>query len=294
MYDPHTTGRSTLRFLLTDKCNLRCMFCHNEFQGDAGARRSQDWDFALVHELLLQAARRGRLRAKFSGGEPTLHWQALLQLVESSHSAGATDLTLFSNLTLLGPAKLATLHEAGVTKLHANLPSFDRSGFAARTDQTRWDVETVLANAEAARGLGFEVQFNLVVTGPDSSTVVSDTVAAELSLADRHRDSWDALAIVADDWAPDPAAIQQQIANTLLGLPDAAETREGPKRSYLFTWRGRRLLASRCTQWHRPAELAAADLYIVPPGVALRDYARGRAYRLRRRSGAAESRSPLR
>lgn len=272
-------GRSTVRFLLTDICNLRCTFCHNEFQGDAGRTRGPSWDPEQVTSLLQQAAAAGNLRAKFSGGEPTLNWSNLMELVTASGLAGARDMTLFSNLTLLSATKLAALYQAGVTKIHTNLPSFDETQFETRTAQARWSLVSVLDTARTARAMGFEVQFNLVVKTFPTAAEIRRSVTTELDLAAAHRGSWDALAIVADDWAPEPAAIQQQIAEAIRELPDAAEIADRPRRSQLFDWQGRRLLASKCTEWAAPTEVAEADIYVIPPGKVLLTYARGRAYR---------------
>lgn len=268
-----------LRFLITDGCNLRCSFCHNEFQGDVGAREERLWNWRLVTSLLTDTAARSDLRVKISGGEPTLRWGILLRLMRLAADAGARDLTLFSNLTTLSDLKIGALRDAGLKRVATNLPSFRTSWFADRTGQSRWPVQMVLNNARLLRESGINVQFNVVVpTFPDESLLAS-YLSEELSAAESHLATFDTVALVADDWAARPDDMQSWIRGWLAserGLPEDASC---PYRSHEFRWIDRRLLVSRCTSWSREEEVAEADVYVVPPGVPLRNHVRGRAYR---------------
>jgi len=276
--DQDRVGRgvpSTLRFLLVDSCNLRCRYCHNEFQGDAAAGRRPGWDWSKVDRLLAAAAATGPLTVKLSGGEPLTRWPVLLRLLRLSQEAGADTIALFSNLTLLSADRMRQLRQAGVSRVHANLPSFRPEVFAARTGQVRWPVEAVLGNARLARSMGARVQFNLVVPQLAASAT-SSFLSTELTGAQQHRDAWDVLALLADDWGQDPAGSKRRIGEFAAGVGAPVDR---PGAADEFEWAGKRLLAGRCTDWRDPVERAAADVYVVAPGEVLRSYSRGRAYR---------------
>lgn len=60
-----------LRILLTEDCNLSCVFCHNE--GQLGLTRSSKLTTGNLRTLLSAGLMRDLRQVKFSGGEPTLH-----------------------------------------------------------------------------------------------------------------------------------------------------------------------------------------------------------------------------
>ncbi|MFI7430584.1 radical SAM protein [Micromonospora sp. NPDC049836] len=271
--------RPALRFLLTDTCNLRCVFCHNEFQGDVGSRPREAWNWDLVQALLAGAAIQDRPRVKISGGEPTLRWSTLLQLLHISRGADARDVTLFSNLTLLSRSRVSTLRDAGVDRVAANLPSFRSEIFASRTGQDRWALSLVLENAALLRSAGIAVQFNLVVPRLNDESAAKAFLAAELAAADASSATWDTISLVADDWSSDPTEVQGWIRRWLGSDWGLVERTERPYRSHEFDWDGRRVLASRCTRWSKEEERAQADVYVVAPGRILGSLVRGRAYR---------------
>ncbi|GAB3967444.1 radical SAM protein [Plantactinospora veratri] len=283
-------GRRALRFLLTDTCNLRCVFCHNEFQGDMGSRPRETWNWDRVRALLADAAVPNRPRVKISGGEPTLRWSTLLQLLRLSREVDARDLTLFSNLTLLSESRIDTLRDAGLDHVAANLPSFRSGIFASRTAQSRQPLNLVLENAALLRSAGISVQFNLVVPRLDDESAVKAFLTAELAAADAHSATWDTIALVADDWSPNPTEVQGWIRRWLGWERGLVERTDRPYRSHEFDWGGRRVLASRCTRWGREQERAEADDYVVAPGRILRAHVRGRAYRAA--PGATDGQEP--
>jgi organic radical activating enzyme len=271
----------SLRFLITDACNLRCAFCHNEFQGDVNKRIPHRWDPVLLQHLLNSFGEQGHyLRMKFSGGEPMLQWQELTLLLELTEGFRAPGATIFTNLTLASEARLKYLYSCGVSRINANLPSFQSDVFAARTGMRRSRLDLVLENARIARSLGARLQFNLVVPRFEDPVKMRNFLESELREAREQTDAWDVLSLVADDWLAAPTSVHDAIAELLGNYPDVQEeTERYTPRSRGFNWAGKRLLATRCTDWSMPEEINEADLYVVPPGHVLSAYVRGRAYR---------------
>lgn len=265
-----------LRFLVTGRCNLRCGFCHNEFQGGPADRRPY-WDDGAVRGLLA-AERRCPARVKFSGGEPLLYWPELLQLLGLTRQAGVNDITVFTNLTLFGEARARRLRRLGVGRLTVNLPSFDPATYAERTARARWPLSSVVRHAMVAREQGMLVQLNMVLPVLSAERDVRRLVESELAAADRYGAAWDKLAFLADDWGQEPERVRAWTRDALTAS-GARPLVTHPTRSWEFAWRRKSLLATRCTSWSSARERDDADLYVVPPGRPLRRFTRGRAYR---------------
>jgi hypothetical protein len=277
------TNARSLRFLLTDKCNLKCVYCHNEFQGDVTVGHRPGWDLDRVLGLLGEARQGGLRRVKFSGGEPLLRWDSLLTLVDVCRSVDVDHFSVFSNLTHASEARLTTLRDRGFDKLHVNLPSFGEDFFAARTGQARWALPTVLQHARFARTLGIHVQFNMVVPEDLTEAGVGRFVAAELDAARGHSDAWDAVSLVVDDWGTGTRDRMLELVNGIARHTGAYGDHGGPSRAVTFDTAAGVVMAARCTSWGDPVEEADADVYVVPPGRALTEFVKGRAYRRERR-----------
>ena len=85
----------SIRFLLTDSCNIRCHYCHNEFQGFVSSSARPAWNMRTVSQLLAKAAKDSPTRVKFSGGEPLLRWHDLLSLTKRNEAMLEGDIQPF-------------------------------------------------------------------------------------------------------------------------------------------------------------------------------------------------------
>lgn len=268
-----------LRFLLTDSCNIRCSFCHNEFQGDIVPRGKRYWDRAAVSSLLTKAQLSGKPRIKISGGEPLLRWQDLVFLVRLGLEYGINGSTVFTNLTLATHDRLSQLVNMQVRGLNCNLPSFLPDTFLQRTGQSRWPLEDVLRNARLARRIGLSVQFNLVVPQMSDPAALNRLLDQEISATARHVDAFDTLALVVDDWGTHKKAQWELVTQaTRSRLNIAEEYSPDTPRSCTFSHNGKKILVSRCTDWTVEGDRDEADIYIIPPGIPLVEHTRGKAY----------------
>jgi cyclic pyranopterin phosphate synthase len=136
-----------LRVSLTDRCNLRCVYCLPEDARFAGSRASSD-ELQRLTSLVVETARVRKLR--LTGGEPTLcddlvdhvrHARSLVEVV------GMT-----TNGVLLEPL-LPALRDAGLGRLNISLDAVDAEGF--RRTARRDGLDRVVAAIRAAHRLGF-------------------------------------------------------------------------------------------------------------------------------------------
>jgi cyclic pyranopterin phosphate synthase len=156
-----------VRVSLTDRCNLRCVYCMNE-----------DMDFLPKADLLTLEeldrmctafVRRGVRHLRLTGGEPLVR-RGVMDLVKrlSRHlrSGDLDDLTLTTNgVRLRGVAR--ELAEAGVRRVNVSLDSLDRTAFAriARGDF----LAQVLDGIAAAQDAGLKIKINTVALKHDNA-----------------------------------------------------------------------------------------------------------------------------
>lgn len=148
-----------LRVSLTDKCNLRCVYCMPEQMVFRPSEELLTDDELL---LVLQAASLlGFDKYRLTGGEPTVR-PNLAGIVERiARLPGTREIVMTTNgirlAQLAGPLK-----EAGLRRVNVSLDSLDEAKFHR---MTRWGhVKDVLAGIEAAEAAGMTpVKINCVV-----------------------------------------------------------------------------------------------------------------------------------
>ncbi|HEY1425947.1 MAG TPA: GTP 3',8-cyclase MoaA [Caulobacteraceae bacterium] len=165
---------SYLRISVTDRCDLRCVYCMSEhmvFLPKAEVLTLEELD-RIASAFVATGTRKLRL----TGGEP-LHRKGLMTLVErlSRHLAsGALDeLTLTTNGTRL--AEFAgQLAAHGVRRINVSLDTLKPDGFARLT--RGGDLAKVLAGLEAARAAGLKVKINTVALAHDNAAEIPDLI----------------------------------------------------------------------------------------------------------------------
>ena len=170
--EPHSNGLidlfarsvSYLRLSLTDRCNLRCLYCVTEEEAN-GCLTKLAHDELLSYDELLRVVRvavgMGIAKVRLTGGEPLTRRNVMRFISDLTRIDGLNDVRITTNGVLLehyGRELLA----AGVGKVNISLDSLKPERVAAITgvdcfDQVWRGVETVLA-------LGFSsVKLNMVV-----------------------------------------------------------------------------------------------------------------------------------
>ena len=159
MIDPFGRRISYLRVSVTDRCDLRCVYCMAEdmtFLPKAEVLSLEELDRLCGAFIGL-----GVERIRLTGGEPLVR-KGIMNLVRSLGARVGGDLrelTLTTNGTQL--AKMAgDLHAAGVRRINVSLDTLDPAAFAA---VTRWGkLEQVLDGLFAAKAAGLAVRINAV------------------------------------------------------------------------------------------------------------------------------------
>ena len=169
-----------LRVSVTDRCNLRCIYCMPA-EGLRCAPRESLLRFEEIAAVVRVLRERFGLRTvRLTGGDPLVRVQ-ITHLVGLLARTGVEDLALTTNGQRL--AELAApLREAGIGRVNISLDSLDAARFARLTRGGRLD-ET-LAGIEAARQAGFRaIKLNTVVLRGENDAEVGDLVRFALARA---------------------------------------------------------------------------------------------------------------
>lgn len=160
MIDPYGRTVSYLRLSVTDRCDLRCVYCmaeDMEFLPKA--------DILSLEELERVAdafLRLGVRKLRLTGGEPLVR-RGIMDLIgrlgEQVAAGRLDELTLTTNGTQLA-AHAAGLAAAGVRRINVSLDSLDPDMFRRIT--RTGDLAKVLDGIKAARDAGLLVKINTV------------------------------------------------------------------------------------------------------------------------------------
>ncbi len=164
----------TLRLSITDRCNLRCVYCMPE-EGLRWLPREDLLSFEEIVEVARAALRHGIRDFKITGGEPLLR-TGVVRLVEMLRGLpGCGELSLTTNGMLL-ERDAAPLAAAGLNRVTVSLDTLDADRFRRITRTGELDeVLRGIAAAERA-GLG-PVKINSVVMRGENDDEVEQFAA---------------------------------------------------------------------------------------------------------------------
>lgn len=149
---------NNLRISVTDRCNIRCVYCMPETV--EFLPRASLLTFEEIARFARAATSVGIDKIRLTGGEPLVR-RDLPKLVEKLVAIpGIKDVGLTTNGILLAPAAKA-LHDAGLRRINVSLDTMDPRRFVELTRRTGF--EQVIEGILAAKEAGFEpVKVNAV------------------------------------------------------------------------------------------------------------------------------------
>lgn len=149
-----------LRVSVTDRCNLRCVYCMAE-EGVEWLNPEQILRYEEIIEVVKTAVDLGVERVRVTGGEPLVRRDLPLLINELSRITGLKDLALTTNGLLL-PRQARILREAGLTRVNISLDSLRPATYRQLT--RGGDLRLALAGVKAALQAGFSpVKINVVL-----------------------------------------------------------------------------------------------------------------------------------
>ncbi len=148
-----------IRISVTDRCNLRCVYCMPE-EGVMPMDHEDILSYQEIVRICEAGARLGIRKVKITGGEPLVRKDIEKLIGQLSQIPGIDDITMTTNGCLL-KEKGAALKAAGVSSINVSLDTLDPERFAKIT--RRDCFQTVIEGIEAAKALGINVKVNCAV-----------------------------------------------------------------------------------------------------------------------------------
>lgn len=220
-----------LRLSVTDRCDLRCVYCMGEDM--AFLPRDQVLSLEELDRLASAFIALGVTKLRLTGGEPLVR-RGIMDVIASlsRHLAKGTlkELTLTTNGTQLARHAEA-LALCGVRRINVSLDTLDAARFRALT--RRGSLAQVLDGIGAARAAGLKVKLNAVALSGSTEQEVFDLISFA------HGQGMDITFIetmplgdVGVDRIDQYLPLQRlrAVIETRLGLTDTAERTGGPAR----------------------------------------------------------------
>lgn len=158
--DQHGRTIDYLRISVTDRCNLRCIYCMPE-EGVSWKPHDSMLSVEEITTFVRVAAGEGFKRIRLTGGEPLVRL-GIIDLVRELHEIPGIESVAMTTNGILLPKMAASLKAAGLSRVNISLDTLDPEQFRYIT---RWGhIEDVLAGIDTALKMGFKpVKVNAVV-----------------------------------------------------------------------------------------------------------------------------------
>lgn len=158
--DPFGRAINYLRISLTDRCNLRCVYCMPE-EGVKWQPRADQLSADEIIQITQVAAQGGITRVRLTGGEPLVHPEIIEIVRRIASIPDIADVSLTTNAMLL--ERLAQpLAEAGLKRVNVSLDTLDPLKFKRIT--RGGDINRVWKGLAAAERVGLApIKINTVV-----------------------------------------------------------------------------------------------------------------------------------
>jgi cyclic pyranopterin phosphate synthase len=159
-----------LRVSITDKCNLKCVYC----TPSKGIKRFNETEILTDDEIIRFiriACKQGLKKVRITGGEPLIR-KDITKLVSAIKQTGIPELSLTTNGILL--SELAgDLKKAGLDRVNISLDTFDPERYRGITKGG--DIRRVLKSIEEAERIGLSpLKINFVpIRGLNDDEILS-------------------------------------------------------------------------------------------------------------------------
>jgi len=158
LMDRHGRTVSYLRLSVTDRCNLRCLYCRPA-ESVTFIPHHQVLTYEEMYEIVAAAQELGVHKVRLTGGEPFVR-RDFLPFVARLHGAFPNlDFRITTNGTLLA-GRMGDVVAAGCRSLNISLDTLDRERFAFITGEDLHSA--VLTAIHEALAVGLRVKVNVV------------------------------------------------------------------------------------------------------------------------------------
>lgn len=160
MRDSHGRNINYLRISVTDRCNLRCIYCMPE-QGIESLSHEDILRFEDTLKIVRVAASLGIKKVRYTGGEPLVMKDIDKLIYETSKQPGIDDISITTNGILLSDMA-SNLKKAGLKRVNISLDTLNSEKFKSITRVG--NLDKVLKSIDKCLSLGLKpVKINTVL-----------------------------------------------------------------------------------------------------------------------------------
>ncbi|MDF2883114.1 MAG: cyclic pyranopterin phosphate synthase MoaA [Clostridiaceae bacterium] len=171
MRDNHGRNINYLRISVTDRCNLRCIYCMPE-QGIKSLSHEDVLRFEDTLKIVKAAASLGINKIRYTGGEPLVMKDIDKLIYETSKISQIKDIAITTNGILLS-GMAEELKKAGLKRVNISLDTLDKDKFKSIT--RIGDIEKVLESIYKCLTIGLKpIKINTVLMRGINDTEFKD------------------------------------------------------------------------------------------------------------------------
>ncbi|MBR4388423.1 MAG: radical SAM protein [Prevotella sp.] len=160
-----TIGWDKIRFLVSNGCNYKCPFCHNEGQVKSFAISKMSFDNVRIIIDVIKDVNISEIC--FSGGEPFLN-EDIVRMIEYACNETVCDVCCASNLSLITDDQIKALSETRV-KFNIQFPYIDKHLFKSSTGNG--NINDILYKIEQLRKAGIQIGLNTVIQNQNMDNI---------------------------------------------------------------------------------------------------------------------------
>lgn len=160
-----------LRISLTERCNLKCIYCREE---NGHCQAGQELSLPELTRLMGIFTALGITKVRLTGGEPLVR-KDLEQIVRMAAGfAQIRDLSMTTNAQGLAE-RIPGLHAAGLGRINISLDSLDAARYRRMT--RGGDLKQVLDGMDAAMRERMGIKLNVVLVRGENDSEIEDFIA---------------------------------------------------------------------------------------------------------------------
>ncbi|AZS15712.1 GTP 3',8-cyclase MoaA [Paenibacillus lutimineralis] len=173
LVDPFGRQHNYLRISVTDRCNLRCIYCMPE-EGMEFEPTDNILTYEEIVDVVRVVAEMGIRKIRLTGGEPLVRKELEKLVAMISSIPGIEDIALTTNGIFLAP-RAARLKEAGLTRVNISMDSLRPDRFKSIT--RGGDVRKVLDSIDACVKAGLSpIKLNVVLMKGINDDEIADFI----------------------------------------------------------------------------------------------------------------------
>ena len=159
MLDSFDREINYMRISVTDRCNLKCVYCMPE-EGIIKKHHNEILRYEQIYEIVKEASKLGINKVRITGGEPLVrkNIEKLIKMIRSIENIKTIAMT--TNGILLEP-NAYKLKEAGLNSINISLDTLDAKRY--KTITRGGDLFSAIKGIETANKLGFKLKINVVI-----------------------------------------------------------------------------------------------------------------------------------